>query len=144
MKSVLLFTLLGIISSFTSSVKGLESEKDNIQETIKTFSKAGDERNLAMLDELLDDNYRIVMNQLFGSKEIALMDKATYLSMIEARKFGGDDREVEFKDILISGNNAIVSVNLWGNIMNVASIFNLVKNEKGQWKLISDTPTILK
>lgn len=143
MKTILIATLMAAFIHSANNTDEMVGEEKNIHKVIKLFSKAGDTRDLIALDKVLDDNYRIVMNQLFGSEEISTMDKATYLSMIKSEKFGGDDRRVEIKETLINGKNAVCIVNLWGKAMNVRSTLSLIKDASETWRIVSDTPEII-
>ena len=140
MKSVILIcTVLAI--NLQSNAFG--DDKQAIKQAIQEFSRAGDLRDLTSLEALTDPSYRIVMNQLFGSSEISVMDRKTYLEMIRQEKFGGDDRKVEVKSIIISGKNAVAEVALKGKFMSINSIFTLSKNADGKWLFVSDIPTIV-
>jgi ketosteroid isomerase-like protein len=140
MKSVLIISIISLLGIVSPS---LTDEKQEVKQVIIEFSKAGDAQDAAKIQQLTSPNYRIVMNQLFGSKEINTMDRATYIQMIENKKFGGDVRTAIVNSIIISGNNAVADVTLNGKAMNVRSLFNLSKNQNGKWVLLSDTPTIL-
>ncbi len=127
------------------TVFNLQAQKEDIQEIkkiIQQFSDAGDEQDFQTLDALLDDNYRIVMNRLFGSKEVSVMPKQAYLSKIKSKEFGGDKREVKIHEVLVNGNTATAKVTLKGQKATFISFLDLVKTENGAWKLISDTPHI--
>ena len=65
-------------------------EMKKIEQTIHSFAKAGDDQDATQLDHLLDPNYRIVMNRLFGSPEVTVMPKSLYLDKISSKEFGGD------------------------------------------------------
>ena len=58
------------------------NEVKNIKTVITAFSNAGDENNTEKLSFYLDNNYRIVMNQLFGSKKIVVISKTIYLEKL--------------------------------------------------------------
>jgi hypothetical protein len=140
MKQVLFISLMAIFSSVDLTYG---DDHEAVEKVIKAFSKAGDERNVAKIEQLTSADYRIVMNQLFGSNEISTMDRATYILMIETKKFGGDERTVKVNSIIISGYNAVADVVLSGKEMNLRSIFTLCKDNEGKWVLLSDTPTVL-
>ena len=63
----------------------VRSSEDSIAAIINAFSKARDQQNTEVLEDLLDDNFRIVMNQLFGSTEVSIMPKSDYLDKKKLR-----------------------------------------------------------
>ncbi|WP_248724156.1 nuclear transport factor 2 family protein [Seonamhaeicola sp. ML3] len=118
------------------------SELENIKEVITAFAKAGDKNDSQELAMYLDDNYRIVMNRLFGSESVVIMDKSTYLKKIESKEFGGDKRQLNFENITINGSSASVKVTFKGEKMTFVAILCLIQNKEGKWKLVSDIPVI--
>jgi len=128
------------IFSIVTMGNAQKQEKAKIMEVITAFSKAGDEYDYESLDNYLDDNYRVIMNRLFGSKELAVIPKSVYLDKIKSKEFGGDKRSLTFKDITVNGSTASVEVSFVGSKMTFNSIILLAKDEKNTWKLISDLP----
>ena len=119
-----------------------ENETVKIKEVITAFSKAGDAQDYKSLDNYLDDNYRVVMNRLFGSKEMSVMPKSIYLDKIKSKEFGGDQRSLSFKNISVNGSTASAEVSFVGSKLTFHSIILLAKDEKNTWKLISDVPMV--
>jgi ketosteroid isomerase-like protein len=141
MKSSILFILLAMVSMPISQTQPTDMEA--IQLTITAFAKAADQNDAKTLAQYLDPNYRIVMNQLFGSSEVNIMPRAVYLDKIAKKEFGGDDRSLKFENISINGSSASAIVLLKGKKMTFRSIFTLVKNAEGKWKLVSDVPEVI-
>jgi hypothetical protein len=119
-----------------------ENEESVIEKLITDFAKAADKNNVTELDTYLDENYRIVMNRLFGSESVSVVTKADYLAKIESKEWGGDKRIVEVHSVTINGNTASAHVTLAGEKATFISIFTFIKNAEGNWKLLSDTPII--
>ena len=69
MKQTLVFLLMGLLVVSTAKAQKSDSEKA-VKQTLKDFASYGDQQNAEGLEEVLDDSYRVVMNQLFGSKEL--------------------------------------------------------------------------
>lgn len=120
----------------------MNKENKKIIEVIQGFSLAGDKNDAQILSTYLDDNYRIVMNRLFGSKSVTSMSKTDYLKKIDSKVFGGDTRKVSFSHIIINGTTAFAQVIFKGKKATFNSLMILVKNETGDWKLVSDVPVI--
>lgn len=141
MKKNILALAMGLLLSSTSQAQ--LQEEESIREVIINFASNADNQEAMALGELLDNNFRIVMNQLFGSSEVSLIDKNTYLSKIKTKEWGGDQRQVKIERISVTGKTASVKVILKGSKMSMASFIQLIKNKDGDWKLISDLPTLL-
>ena len=136
------FMFMSLFLLSLNSVLAQRSDIKQIKETIKEFALAGDKNNAEQLDKLLDPNYRIVMNQLFGSDRVDIMPRAVYLEKIDSREFGGDHRQVTFGDILVNGTTASAQITLKGDKSTFISLLLLVKDVDGNWKIISDVPMI--
>lgn len=141
MKQVKLIALACLLSAGFACKAQNNSMKD-IETTITEFSKAGDESDAKKLATYLDDNYRVVMNRLFGSSEVSVLNKDLYLSKIESKEFGGDKREVSVQSISVNGSTASAKVTFKGSKMTFVSLLSLVQDSEGNWKLISDTPVV--
>ena len=138
MKKILFIGLIGLFFSTVSCSQ--TSQMKAIEKTITAFSKAGDTNNSLELAKYLDDNYRIVMNRLFGSKEVSVMSKSLYLEKIETKEFGGDTRELIISNVVVNGSTASAKVVFKGKKATFVSLMTLIQNEDGTWKLISDVP----
>jgi len=136
--------LIAVVFSFFTMVacSAQKSEMKNIESTINQFVKAGDNSDAKKLATYLDDNFRVVMNRLFGSDQVATMEKSVYLEKIRSKEFGGDNRTVEIENILINGSTASAKVNLKGSKMTFISLLTLVQGADGNWKIIADTPMV--
>lgn len=141
MKKIKQFTMV-LIAVFAIQCYGQTNDETKIKTVIANFSKAGDTNNTAKLESCLDHNYRIIMNQLFGSADVTIMLKREYLKKIESKEFGGDKRSLEFMEIVLNGNTATAKVLFKGSKMTATSLITLVKHKNGQWKLINDVPVI--
>ena len=135
--------ILGAIALlFTTTIMAQKNEEQAIEKTIRAFAKAGDENNANELEKHLDANYRIAMNQLFGSTEVSIMPRAVYLEKIRTKEFGGDERTVSIKSISVNGNTASAHVIMEGSKMTLNTIFTFIKDKNGVWKVLSDMPVI--
>ncbi len=142
MKTNILTLAMSLLLTTACNAQSTKEEK-LVKQVIINFSSFGDQQDADGLDTLLDANFRIVMNQLFGSKEVSVMDKTTYLKKIRTKEFGGDRREVKIENLQIDGKTALVRVTLKGTNMTMVSMLQLIKNHAGHWQLVSDLPTIL-
>ena len=80
MKSLIKSALLILLGIFFSNLSQAQQvEVTAVRQTILSMAKAADQSNATELDQYLDTNYRVVMNQLFGSTEVSILSKAVYL-----------------------------------------------------------------
>lgn len=135
--------LVSLIALFSSIINPDPSaEKKAIKEVVVAFARAGDAHDVAALEETLDDSYRIVMNRLFGSPEVSVMSRETYLKKIESKEYGGGSRELTFESIMVNGTTASAKVKFLDEKMTFVSIIVLIKDGSGHWKLVSDVPVV--
>jgi Putative lumazine-binding len=136
---ILLFTLL----TSTTIMAQNKNEETTITETITKFVNAADQQNEKELEILLDSNFRLSLNQMFGNTGLVFIDKQTYLNKIKTKEFGGDKRQIKLEQISIVNNNASVKATFAGTKMTVITLLQLVKTNTGEWKILNDLPAIL-
>lgn len=117
-----------------------QKEKEDVKNTITRFVEAADAQNAEELAEVLDEKFRLILNQLLGSSEVTAMDRQTYLQLIKDKKLGGDKRSIEFVSLEVMNQNASVRVKLKGSVLAFESFIQLIKTPEGKWKLINDLP----
>ncbi len=137
--SILLFTIL----TSTTIMAQNKNEETKITEAITNFVNAADQQDEKKLEDLLDSNFRLSLNQMFGNTGLMLIDKQTYLNKIKAKEFGGDKRQIKLEQVIIMNNNASVKATFTGAKMTVITLLQLVKTNTGKWRILNDLPTIL-
>ena len=140
-KLIVTLTLCSILVS-TQAATPPPSDLKAIKQVVTNFVAHVDARQSDQAAVLLHQDFRVVANQLMGSTEVSLLNKATYLELLEAGKIGGDQRRVTFRAVDISGNNAQVKATLKGQKLQFDTYFTLVKDATGQWLLVQDLPTV--
>jgi len=143
MKSLFLIMLsfaAGALNFTDDEVKDLEK----VAKAVNQFSTSVDARDVKSTDQVLHTNFRSVVNRLFGSEEVSIMDKSLYLKMLGDGKIGGDKRNVTIHTINLEGNNAVVKASFEGAQLRFSTFMQLVKDPKGNWTIISDMPRIEK
>ena len=136
-------SMLGIFGCQAQSETKSIIEMKKIKATIHAFGEAGDQQNVAQLDKLLNSNYRIVMNRLFGSEEVSVMPRSVYMDKIRSKEFGGDKREVIIENIIVNNTLASAKVTMKGETMTFVSCLQLIQKADGEWQLISDMPYVV-
>ena len=85
-----------------SIAQGQETGVEEVKKTIMQFATAADYQDPIILEEVLDANFRVVMNRLFGLEGVTIMPREVYLAKIKNKEFGGDKREVPSMEILLT------------------------------------------
>ncbi len=138
LKLILIVTIL--FSNMKAQVNTTETQ---IKTTIINFVMAADQQDDIALASLLDDDFRLALNQMFGNAGLVLIDKKTYLAKIKAKEFGGDQRKVEFESVFIHNNTSTVIAKFTGQKMTILTALQLIKSNDGIWKLLNDLPNLL-
>lgn len=138
-----IFLTLSIFTLMMTETLAQETDIKAVKACITDFVKAGDTHDTGTLEKLIDENSRIIMNQLFGMNGVMTVDKATYISKIASKEWGGDQRKTTFLDVDVNGKNAYAKVEMKGANATFLTYLILVKDKEGTWKIISDTPTVL-
>ncbi len=129
---------------FTGGQTGVFAQSYGPIETILTaYVQAGDRQDPEALDLLLDDEYRVVLNRLFGSEEVTILEKQAYLDKIRSKEFGGDKRTMEIEQLSVYGTSATARVRLRGAQFSSLSFLHVIQDTDGDWRLISDMPVII-
>ena len=113
-----------------------------VRETIIQFANAADNKNIEALEKILDANFRIAMNQLFGSKEVTILPKAGYLQKIQSGALGGSTRKVTIHKVMLNGNTAVALITYSGQNLSFTSLSSLIKNAQNEWVMLSEMPVV--
>ena len=143
MKSKTILFLVSMLACFVGTAQD-RLDLAAIETAVHDFAHLGDRQDADGLDKLLHPQYRAVVNRLFGSEEVSLMDKAVYLQLIRDKKIGGDEREVFILSVDVVKNNATVKAIFEGNALRFTTFISLVKTADGKWQVIGDLPDIEK
>ncbi len=141
MKSNLITLIFALLCSIGYSQT--PKEKAAVESAIRRFGELADRQDDQSLALLLDDNFRLVMNQMFGSVEAMIMTKQMYLDKIKKKEFGGEKREVTIDQVVVVGKNASATASFKGSKMTFVSLIHLIQDKTGNWKMVNDMPTVL-
>lgn len=145
MKTLLLGTVLCLaIGNSYGNINPKTNPAKAIIEAVEAFVKSADQQNVAKMEKILHKDFRALLNRLFGGKDLSVTNKETYLSLLEAKKIGGDDRKVIINSIDIKGPNAYVQATFQGEKLIFNTYLLLVENEDGGWQIVNDMPVIEK
>ncbi|TKD57932.1 nuclear transport factor 2 family protein [Flavobacterium sp. ASW18X] len=138
---VLVFLTLFTLVSCTSNAQ--EEAIEEVKKVIESYKNAGDINDASKLEPHLHDAFRVVLYD--GKKsEASVLDKATYISFIATKKFGGYKRTATYHDIqFIEKNMVTVKVTLKSpGKPTLKNFYSLVKI-KNKWLVIQDYVTLL-
>lgn len=129
-----------IMNSRATFAQSNDMDTNKLKEVISQHVKAGDNRDAAMFNKILNDNFRVTINGFRGQPGITIIDKKTYIGLMEGGRIGGDTRTHEIKDLNIKNNIASAKVVIEGTSVIFTSYYHFVKNEDESWQLIADMP----
>lgn len=108
---------------------------------IEAFVKAGDDRNTAVLENILHSSFQNIQDGFFNEEGIFVFSKTDYIDLIRSEKFGGSPRTIQYNSISRNGNIVTAAVKLESQYLIFHS-WIMVVLDNGQWQIINNTPTI--
>ena len=110
--------------------------REKIEQAVTHFVKGGDNRDVALLANVLHDEFRVASNGFMGTPGVTMIDKQQYLANIREGIFGGLPRIMNIESIDESGTIASVKLRLESAENQFVSYNSLVLDVDNQWKLI--------
>ena len=143
MKKTILILAITLLSNAIINAQN-SSQNNAIKTALLEYIEAGDKNNANSLEKLLHINFRVA---LFDSNKQAtsILDRKTYITFIDTKKFGGYKRTPVFHNITnIGANMSTVNVTLTSpGKPTLKNFYSLVK-EKDTWKVLQDYVTLIK
>ncbi|GLR17296.1 nuclear transport factor 2 family protein [Portibacter lacus] len=115
-----------------------------ISQVVESFVKHVDDRNIDEVNNVLHDDFRAIVNQAFGSKDVQFLTKPIYLDLMKKKEIGGDARKVVILSVDLEDKNAVVKAKFTGKELVFTTFLQLIKDSDGDWKIMSDLPVIHK
>lgn len=112
--------------------------KNKIEQAITNFIKGGDNRDAALLNQVLHSEFRVANNGYMGTPGVTIIDKQKYLSNIRDGIFGGLPRKITIESMDVSGTIAMVKLRLESSENYFVSYNSLVLDTDNEWKLINN------
>ncbi|MFO1527675.1 MAG: nuclear transport factor 2 family protein [Turneriella sp.] len=130
-----LLATVAVTGSMTGAAKPANSEA-RLREKISAFYEAGDNRDVAAMDGILDENFRLVA--FFGDAASATqMDKTGYTTALSAGKIGGIPREKKILSLEVRGNHAACRIKSASTKLSFDTFMHWVFSA-GDWRLVND------
>ncbi|MFS4445701.1 nuclear transport factor 2 family protein [Maribacter sp. 2307UL18-2] len=118
----------------------MKMEKE-IKRVIATFVKAGEERNVALYNDILHENFRVIANKYPTPDKTSIIPAEGYKALITKEVIGGTKYELVFKSIDIAEHSATVRAELKAEKGGQSVTFLLVQNKENEWQIIADMAT---
>lgn len=112
--------------------------KNNIEQAITNFVKAGDNSDTELLNKVLHTEFRVTNNGFMGTAGVTIIDKQKYLSNIREGIFGGLPRKMTIESIDYTETIAMVKLRLESSENYFVSYNSLVLDIDNEWKLINN------
>ena len=110
--------------------------REKIEQAITDFVKGGDNRDVALLANVLHDEFRVASNGFMGTRGVTMIDKQQYLANIRDGIFGGLPRNMNIESVDESGTIALVKLRLESSENQFVSYNSLVLDVDNEWKLM--------
>jgi Putative lumazine-binding len=137
---LILSLFAGSLSLQAQTLQDLE----RLEGAVKTFCQAADVQDVAAMDKVLHPLYRAMLNRVFGSNELQIIDKTTYLELLKTKKIGGDARDIRILYLDVEGDNALVKALFTGKTLRFVTYLSLVKLPDNSWQVAADMPVVSK
>ncbi len=133
-----IFTFLALFSLLSCQSNAQNNDTSDVKSTLELYIQAGDINDVKKLKPHLHNDFRVVLYDKKKDKT-SILDKSTYISFIETKKFGGYIRTASFEDIQFIGKHmATIKATLTSpRKPTLKNFYSLVKI-KNEWLVIQD------
>ncbi|GEM_PF-5102176 len=132
------FIALFSMSAMNGKSQTTMKTEETIKQVIETFVEAGEKRELNMYNGILHKDFRVIANRYPSPDKTSIIDRETYISLIEKKIIGGAHYTVIFEDMIVSNHSATATVKLKGDKGGQNITFLMVQNNTGDWQIITD------
>lgn len=135
-----ILTVLLTLVIFSSFAYANPADEDDVKTVVTNYASGVDAGKGNEVENLFWEEATVVSMNMFRN-EVSKMDAAAYADMINGKKIGGWKRNLEFKDVDVSGNSAFVKIELTDSKLRQVEYVTLLKVD-GNWKIVSSTFTL--
>ncbi len=130
------------LSLFALATSTVYNDFDAIAKVIYQFTAGADKNDVKMQGQVLHQDFRVVWNDT-NENLVKVLDRSTYLSLIESKKFGGGNRQVEIIGLdFFEAATAKAKVKLTeAGKPTFYTYYSLVKTG-GKWMIVEDLVVI--
>ncbi|MEL6668813.1 MAG: nuclear transport factor 2 family protein [Bacteroidota bacterium] len=144
MKSFIVLLSLPFLACH-NGMGGTETPQDEypeIEAVVSEFIAGGDEQSVSRLEQVLHPTFRVLINQFMGGPDVTILDRDTYLNMINSGDIGGDPRTSEVLSTEVVGNLAFMRAKVRNSQIQFNTLYTLVLDPGGKWWLASEAPFV--
>lgn len=125
--------------TINTKTKASKTRKKAVESIIRAFVKAGDERNITVLEQVLQENFR-ALARLPGASVLkpVIESREHYLTLIKEGTIGGKPRVFEVLSVEVWKNTAIVRVELQSDELKFSSSYSLFYAPESGWRIVHD------
>lgn len=111
-----------------------QTTEDKIKQVVEDFITSTDEQNAEKLASTLNDK---AMQYVIFGPNLLTFSKQEYVDQIKAKKVGGQPREIEFAETLLSGDTvATVQLTATSAVIRFHYQVTLLKHQD-QWQIVA-------
>ncbi len=146
MKKLGLIVLATLFISFNSYSQNMDnSDQKEIKKLVEAFEAGTAKRNLEALEKVLHQDYTVMVNRMGGKPGMTVINRETYLKLLEAEKIGGVSYEIDINQISVTGHTATVDLLFKSEaVPNMHKYIFVVQNDEDKWQVIADLPIFVK
>ncbi|TYA92196.1 nuclear transport factor 2 family protein [Seonamhaeicola marinus] len=143
MKKLILILTIALLASKLTNAQN-NDEIESIKTSLLAYISAGDKNDGQALKKQLHNDFRVALYDA-NKKTPTILDRNTYVSFIEKKKFGGYTRTAKFHNIqTIEKNMSTVNVTLTSpGKPTLKNFYSLVK-QNDNWLVLQDYVTLIK
>jgi len=140
LKSFSILVMLMLASGVATLSYGQQHTKKHkkaIEQVIGQYVNSGDANDAQQLANVLHSEFRVTFNDT-SDGTVKIVDRSTYLDMIEKKVWGGDKRQIDIELLDVNGGlTAEARVTMKGSKATFHNYLALVHHQ-GAWKVVQD------
>lgn len=126
------------MSALTSNPQSAAQLSCQAMQVLTQYVQGTEQSDVLMLEQAFHEHFRVVAKTQDG---LRVINRADYLSLIAAKKIGGNPRELSIDQVIEDGNILQVSLKLAGESQIFHDHIDLI-NETGNWKILHNTTEV--
>mgnify|MGYP000035025221 CR=1 FL=1 len=119
-----------------------KADSTAVKAAIEAFKDAGTRHDTDAVGALLHDGFRVVFTWTH-EPGVTVMDKATYLNLLGAKKIGGSDGTVRFGAVDVRDELAVAEATIERADATFRSSFTLIRVDDA-WQIVQDAVAVEK
>jgi len=128
--------VFSIFMAASTTLSG-QSTTQTLEQLIHQFNEGGASNDISKISPVLHNDFRVVFKNT-AENQVQILDRATYLGLIEKKVFGGEDRKVIIESIQIDeGLMASVKTQQQGTKNTLHALKNFVFHD-GKWLMTEE------